>query len=152
MRFHLSTGIVAIALLVVVPAAAEDEKKTGWSTTAEVGLVVTSGNSDTQTIRFKDETTRTWERFTFRIKAGAIRAETTTTTRTAVDVGAGPVVSETESTETNAEAYYFEGWFDKKVHDKFFWFVGAGWDRNRPAGVDSRTTAFSGVGNILARR
>jgi putative salt-induced outer membrane protein len=142
MRFH---WFIAIALLVVVPASAEDEKKTGWSNIAEVGFVATSGNSETQTLSFKDETTRSWEKSSFRIKVGGLRAETTTTTRTADDLGN---ISETESTVINAEAYYFEGRFNKKIHDKFFWFTGAGWDRNRPAGIDRRTTAFGGVGNI----
>jgi putative salt-induced outer membrane protein YdiY len=147
MRLYL-LAIVAIVLLVVVPASAEDEKETGWFNTAEVGIVVTSGNSETETLSFKEETKRVWERSEFRIKAGAIRAETTTTTRMAVDLGGGPVVTETDLTATNAEAYYLEARFDKKIHDRFFWFSGAGWDRNEPGGIDSRTTAFGGVGNI----
>lgn len=151
MRFLSWLAFVVIALLVVVPASAEDEKETGWSSTAEVGLLVTSGNSETETLSFKDETTRKWERSSFRVKAGAIRAETTTTTRDAVQAmpPMGPIViTETELTATNAEAYYVEGRFDKKINDKFFWFAGAGWDKNEPAGIDSRTTAFGGVGNI----
>jgi putative salt-induced outer membrane protein YdiY len=148
MRFHL-LAIVAIALLVVVPISAEDEKKTGWSSTAEVGVVMTSGNSETETFSFKDETTRSWEKSSFRIKAGAIRAESTTVAlREAVGTPGSFVIEETKATTTSAEVYYFEGRFDKKIHDKFFWFAGAGWDRNRPAGIDSRTAAFGGVGNI----
>ena len=146
MRFHLVAVIAAIALPVVVPASAEDEKKTGWSSTAEVGVVVTSGNSEIQTLSFKDETTRSWEKSSFRIKAGAIRAETTTLAPVAV--GTPGSFSRSKVTKTNAEVYYFEGRFDKKIHDRFFWFTGAGWNRNRPAGIDSRTTVFGGVGNI----
>jgi putative salt-induced outer membrane protein YdiY len=150
MFFRLFITIAAIALFVVVPAFAEDEEKIGWSTTAEVGIIATSGNSETQTLSFKDETIRRWEKSSFRIKAGALRAETTTTTPEAVQlVPAGPIViNEPESKATNAEAYYFEGRYNRKIHDKFFWFAGAGWDQNRPAGIDSRTTAFGGVGNL----
>jgi len=144
MRFYPA---LLIALFVVFPVSAEAKKKTGWSTTAEAGIVVTSGNSDTQTVSFKDQTTRTWEKSTLRFKAGAIRSETTTTTRTAVDLGGGPVVTETELTATNAESYYFEGRFDKRIHENLFWFAGAGWDKNEPGGIDNRTTAFGGVGN-----
>jgi len=146
MRFRSSMAAGALALLVVFPASAEGEKKTGWSSTAEVGVVVTSGNSETETFSFKNETTRRWEKSSFRIKAGAIRAETTTLAPIAV----GTLVSFTRDkvTTTNAELYYFEGRFDKKIHEKLFWFAGAGWDKNEPAGIDSRATAFGGVGNV----
>ncbi|MEE8411872.1 MAG: DUF481 domain-containing protein [Acidobacteriota bacterium] len=148
MRFRWFAAIAVVVLVGLTPAYAEKEKKTGWSSTAELGFVMTNGNSDTQTLNLKNESTRSWEKSSFRIKVGAIRAETTTTTRIAIDSGSGPFVSETESTATNAEAYYFEGRFDRKIHDEFFWFAGAGWDRNRPAGIDNRTTGFGGVGNI----
>ena len=57
------------------------------------------------------------------------------------------VVNEVDSTSTSAESYYFEGRYDRDITDRFFWFAGAGWDQNRPAGIDQRYTAFSGVGN-----
>ncbi len=149
MRCRYSLVMVLLAGLVVLPAFAADEKETGWSSTAEVGLVVTSGNSETETLSFKDETTRTWEKSSFRLKAGAIRAETTTTTRTAELVAPAPItVIENRTTTTNAEAYYFEGRYDHEIHEKFFWFAGAGWDKNEPGGIDSRTKLFGGVGNV----
>ncbi len=123
MRFH---WFIAIALLVVVPASAEDEKKTGWSNIAEVGFVATSGNSETQTLSFKDETTRSWEKSSFRIKAGMIRAETTTP----VAVGTPGIFTKSKITATSAELFYFEGRFVKKIRERFFWFAGAGWDKN----------------------
>ena len=144
MRFHLIT-IVAIAVLIVVPVSAEDEREIGWSCSADLGLVMTSGNSEIQTFSFKGETTRSWEKSSFRLKAGAIRAETTTVNE-AVGTPGSFYIDETK--ETNAEVYYFEGRFDKKIHQKFFWFTGAGWNRNRPAGIESRTNVFGGVGNI----
>jgi len=146
MRFRCLMAAGVLALLVVFPASAEDEKKTGWSNSAEVGVVVTSGNSETETLSFKDETTRRWEKSSFRVKAGAIRAETTTLAPIAV--GTLGSFTRAKVTTTSAELYYFEGRFDKKIHDKFFWFAGAGWDKNEPAGIDSRITAFGGVGNI----
>jgi len=146
MLFHRLVMIAALALVIIgMPAHAEDE--TGWSSTAELGLVITGGNSDTQTLSFKDETTRAWERSSLRFRAGAIRAETTTTIQTASG-DPGVLDPPIDFTETNAEAYYFEGRYDKKITDRFFWFAGAGWDQNVPAGIDSRVTAFGGVGNI----
>ena len=150
MRIHPSIALFLTALLAAGPAVATDEKETGWSSTAEVGLVVTGGNSETETLSFKNETARAWEKSSLRLKAGAIRAETTTTTRSAVQaVPAGPIlIDETVLKATNAEAYYFEIRYDKQIHEKLFWFAGTGWDKNEPAGIDSRKAAFAGVGNI----
>ncbi len=147
MRVRRLLVAMTLSLVAVVPGFAEDEKETGWSSTAEVGLVVTGGNSETETLSFKDETTRTWEKSSFRLKAGAIRAETTPGPPIARDTPAG-LSLEQRPTETNAESYYFEGRYDHEIHEKFFWFAGAGWDKNEPGGIDSRTKVFGGVGNI----
>ena len=145
MRFTTIASFALLAILIAVPVQADDSE-TGWHSTAEFGLVVTSGNSESQTISFKDETKRVWDKSSMTFKLGAIKAETTTTSRSAAGIPA--VVTEIESTDVSAEAYWFSGRYDRKIHEKLFWFTGAGWDQNRPAGVDSRVTAFGGVGNI----
>lgn len=149
MRFQWFVAVGVLALLAVSPVVAEGDD-TGWSSTAEAGFVVTSGNSDTETLSFKDTTVRKWEGSSLSFKLGAIRSETTTTSRIAEQlVPLGPItIIETDSTATNAEAYYFSTRFDKEISEKFFWFAGAGWDQNKPSGIDSRVTAFAGVGNI----
>lgn len=148
MRFAMIATFVLVGLLVALPLHAEgEEKDTGWSSTAEFGLVVTSGNAESETLSFKDETKRSWEESSITLKAGAVRAESTQTTRTAFGTPGSFTVDSTDFKDLSAEAYYFEGRYDHTIHERLFWFTGAGWDRNRPSGIDRRIVAFGGVGN-----
>jgi putative salt-induced outer membrane protein YdiY len=134
-----------------LPAAApsllaqEPPSPPGWSDTGEFSYVMTSGNSETSTLGLKNLLKRTFDSSSFEIRAGAIRAETTTKTRIVV---AGPAVQEDSSTATSAENYYLNGRFDRKISEKFFWYGGVGWDRNQFAGIDNRYAVMGGVGNI----
>lgn len=139
-------ALVCVALaLVALPVAAEEDL--GWSDTAEFSYVLTDGNSESQTLGFKNVLKRAWENARFTLKAGGIRAETTTTTRTAVGTPGAFVIDERSVTETAAENYYLNGRYRADITDRFFWYAGAGWDRNRPAGIENRYIAEGGVGN-----
>ena len=110
--------------------------------------MTTGGNSETSTLGFKDVLRKSWERSAFELKAGAIRAESTSTARIAV----GPsntnfTVIETKDTALSAENYFLNGRYDRTISKSFFWFVGSGWDRNRFAGVENRYSGVAGVGN-----
>jgi hypothetical protein len=61
-------------------------------------------------------------------------------------------VDDRETRETTAENYMLQARYDRKVSERMFWFGGAGWDRNVPAGVDNRYTGFAGVGNTWIER
>lgn len=131
------------------PAAPAPEKKfPAWHDTAELGWVATSGNSESSTIGLKNTLQRENQRSLFELKLGGIKVETTTINLFAVGAPGNFERIEDKSTETTAESYYLNGRYDRKITDKFFWFVGAGWDRNIFAGIDNRYTAFGGVGNI----
>ena len=126
---------------------AADEPKQGWSDIAEFSYVATSGNSEVNTLGFKNLLRHVRDKNSFEIKAGAIRAESTN--RSFVVDPSGEI-DEQSTTTLSAENYYLNGRFDRKITDRFFWYTGAGWERNRPAGIDSRTYAAAGVGNIWA--
>jgi putative salt-induced outer membrane protein YdiY len=148
---HLPAALVAALLLVLTaPPSLADGPKLGWADTAEFSLVATSGNTESQTFGFKDKLTRTWERSLFTVNAGGIRVETTTTDHFAVgpDPNLPFSLRETKTTTLTAENYYLNGRSDHKITDEFFWFAGAGWDRNTFAGIQNRYTGFGGVGNI----
>jgi len=136
------------ASIVPAPVAWADGPKLGWADTAEFSYVATAGNTDTQTLGFKDKLTRTWERSLFTLNAGGIRVETTTTDRFAVGTTSNFNVRENKVSDVTAENYYLNGRFDHKITDHFFWFGGAGWDRNTFSGIQNRYTGFGGVGNI----
>jgi len=152
-RLH---SAVAICLMVVaaggsaVARAAEEEvKKTGWFDTAELGYTLTTGNSDTATISFGNILTRLWDKAKFDFKVGGLRAETTTVTKIAI----GPddqnfFVSKTEDTAVNAEKYFADAEYFRQIHERLYWNAGAGWFRNRDAGIEDRYTAYAGVGNL----
>ena len=136
-----------------LPAAAQEakpeEKKYGWFDSAELGLVLTSGNTETSTFGLKNTLLRVWEKQRFEIKLGGIRVETTDRRLFAVGDSPGDfTVEEDNNTETTAENYYLNGRFDRTLSERFFWFAGAGWDRNRFAGIDNRYQVFAGVGNV----
>jgi len=147
---------VAICMLVsaaggsaVVQAAEEEEKTTGWFDTAELGYTLTTGNSDTATFSFGNILKRLWDNAKFEFKVGGLRAETTTVTKIAI----GPddqnfSVAKTEDTEVNAEKYYADAEYFREIHKRLYWNAGAGWFRNRDAGIQDRYSAYAGVGNL----
>lgn len=135
------------------PARAEgDEPKLGWANTAELSYVLTSGNSKSNTFGFKDVLTHQWERALLTLRAEGIRAESTDIQRRAIGSPASFVVIETEDKRLSAERYYLGGQYDRKITDRFFWYAGANWERNRPAGIDNRYIVAGGVGNIWLNR
>ncbi len=135
----------AVLLLAVCPVAGDD----GWTDVAEFSYVMTDGNAETTSLGFSNTLARAWDRSGITIRAGGIRAESTTVLRSAVDDGVGNItVSESSSTALTAENYYLNGRYDRKITDRFFWFGGTGWDRNRFAGVQNRYVVEGGVGNI----
>ena len=144
-------AIAAVLVAGVVTAKAEEEE-TGWRDTAELSLVVTGGNSEASTFGFSNVLLREWDRSLLTIKAGGIRVQTTTTTRT--PVAPDPLIPlvfnvvESSTDTTTAENYYLSGRYDRKITDRFFWYAGTGWDRNRFAGIQNRYLAEGGVGNI----
>lgn len=138
-----------LALIGFVPSAprAADAPPAGWKDTAEFSYVITAGNSETSTLGFKDKLWRKWDRSAFELNAGGVRAESTSKNLFAV----GPSTTSFDVVDgesaTTAENYFLNGRYDRKISEHFFWFVGAGWDRNRFAGIQNRTVGIAGVGN-----
>ena len=157
MRSHLRpfavVGVLAgvTGLLTTASTGAQEVKtKKAWSDTAELSLVATDGNSESQTLGFKNVYKRVWERSSIEITASGIRSESTDVTRTAFGTPTVFVVNEMRDTDTTAENYVVSGRYDRKITDLVFWYTGGGWERNRFAGVANRYTAAGGVGNSFS--
>jgi putative salt-induced outer membrane protein YdiY len=118
-----------------------------WSDSAELGFVATRGNSQTSTFGLKNSLVHEHDKSRFEIKLGGIRVVTTDKNIFAVGTPTD-FESVDGDPKTTAESYYFNGRYDRKIAERFFWFAGAGWDRNEPAGIRNRTTVGGGVGNI----
>jgi len=129
---------------------AQDEK-IGWSDSAELSYVVTEGNSEANTLGFKNALLGKWVESQFGLKAGAIRAESTTGDRRAVGTPSSFQLIEPPK-EVSAESYFLNSQYDRNITERFFWGVGAGWDRSRFAGIQNRYTGHVGVGNIWLNR
>lgn len=151
-RAGLWSGIVLVGVAAVAPAFG-DEAGGGWKDSAELSFVATDGNSETSTFGFKNKLWREWDRSSFTVKAGAVRSESTDVDRTqaiAPDPGnlSSFFVIEERTTRTTADSAFLNGRYDRTIRDGLFWFAGAGWDRNRPAGINDRFNGFGGVGNV----
>lgn len=150
-RFWRGLALVAVALSVTATAAVaegEEDPELGWSDAAELTFVATSGNAESSTLGLNNKLTRKWQAASFKLEAGALRAETTTTTREAVDTGAGILVRERSESALTAEKYFLRGKYRRTVSERFGWFAGGGWDRNEFAGVANRYFAVGGIGHV----
>jgi len=127
------------------PPAPPEEK---WFNTGELSFVYTSGNSQTSTLGFKDKLWRNWTNSSFEMNAGGVRSESTTVSRFAVGTPNDFYVEKDEDSELTAGAYYLNGRYDRHISEDWFWYAGAGWDRNTFAGIASRSTAVGGIGTI----
>ena len=147
-----SLFLLLLTLCCVLPAPAqeaqdeEEEKKLGWSNVADVGLVVTAGNSSTSTFSVDDKLTYAWERADFIFRAGALRVQTTDDPF-AVGTPEDFEVVEDLTRELDTERYYFYGNYQKNITDRVFWLAGGGWDKDTNAGIENRTVIFGGIGN-----
>lgn len=133
-------SVVALAVTQVSLAADEDPK---WTDAAELSLVSTSGNSESSSFGFKNDLVRNWEKAKLVIRLGGIRVDSTVSQT----VTAGSTNINTETAVT-AENYYLNGRYGRNISEKFFWYGGAGWERNEFKGFNNRTVVEAGVGNI----
>lgn len=148
-RRIISTLTAVLALSAIrQPAQAQEDKPLGWFDKAELTFVLTAGNAESSTFGLKNTLERIWERSSLRFEGGAIRTESSLTTRTAT----GPAVDnfqivETKRSDVTAESYFLRGRYDRDVTARLFVFGGAGWDRNTFAGIDNRYSFVAGAGN-----
>ncbi|MEM7587154.1 MAG: DUF481 domain-containing protein [Acidobacteriota bacterium] len=121
-------------------------EETGWSGTAELSLVATAGNAESTSLGFKSALEHAWERSKLILRAEGVRLESTSD-RFAVGTLDRFEVRTPES-ETTAESYKLEGRYERSLGERLTGHVGLSWDRNRFAGIDSRSSFQVGVGHI----
>jgi len=144
--------IWAVALVALVAcstgAFAEDEKS--WTNKTDLSYVLTAGNSQSSSFGFKNDYVQKWAKSQFELNAVAINIKTGTTiyTLTEADNDLGYTQSDESVSATTAESYFLGGRFDRKITEKFFWYVGASWYRNQFSGFNHRAVGSAGVGNI----
>jgi hypothetical protein len=129
-----------------------------WANETELSIVFTQGNSDTNTVGFKDTLTRRWSDASFRLKLEALRSDTSDDWFEQVDPGftwlpgesAPPTTSKLvkPKSEPDVGTYFVEGRYDRTIRKSLNWHAGLSWDRNMDAGILGRTIVFGGLGNL----
>jgi len=152
---RVAVPLVCIALMsALVPDVAqaqdEDEKELGWFYTAELSAVWTGGNASARTLGFGAGARGVFDVSEFSIRATGLTAKTGTITRVAVGTFDDFDVIKNTTTEKTAENYSLRARFDREINEFFFWFAGAGWERNTFAGFNARVSAVGGAGNTWA--
>ena len=139
-------GLMLLVIVVSKSGAAQNDQL-GWSDTAELTLVFTGGNAEATTLGLRNALMGDWEQSSLSIELGALRAESTQTTRIATGTSPLNFQVATRSARTlTAEHYFARGRYDRRLKGGAFWYAGWGWERNTFAGFDHRYVGDSGVG------
>ena len=146
----LALGLLTVLVIAPAVGSGQDAEKPGllgpWKATAELSYVVTGGNTATSALSFGTSFTRKWTNDTLLIKSYVMKSNATTTTRTARGTETDFEVLEQSITRKVAENYLLAGQYDRRISKKLTGQAGAGWDRNRFAGIDDRLIATLGFG------
>ena len=149
---RLACLLVCVCWLGPVAAGAQDEeeeKVLGWSNVTDLSLVITDGNSSTETFGFKNRLRRNWTRARYTFNVDAVRSNTADDP---IAVIRDPELPDydiiTFDKTLDVENYFVENRYDRSITERFYWNVGLTWDRNKDAGIESRWIGFAGVGNI----
>lgn len=133
-------AVVLSAFLLATLALAEDAPARPWTNATELGLIVTSGNTESTSFAFSNKYAYRWAKAEFLSTAAALRTES----RPKATFDGTSVVE--EPSETTAESYLIDGKYRRNVTESLFWYGMAGWSRNRFQGIDSRLSGGGGMG------
>lgn len=146
----LGLSILAAGGPAIAQAPAEPEKpKLGWSDKGEIAWALTAGNSESNTISLANTLEYRWDRALAKFHVFGIRAKSTDRIFYEVDDGLGNTTTvEREFTNVTAERYVVALNYENRFTDRMYWFAGTIWERDQPAGIDSRLLFSGGVGNV----
>lgn len=130
MKNRILVGVLATG---VASSALADEAK--WTSEAELGLVITGGNSETQTANGKLSAVRETEKWK---EAGRVEA-----------LNASSTNSETDEEQTTAEKYSANLKADYKLTESNFLFGLVDYSDDRFSGFDFQATAALGYGRVI---
>lgn len=153
-------ALVALAALAAAPASAQSPAPTAAKATqdaafkaedpglfanADLSYVLTAGNASSSSLGFKGDLTRRWQKHSFALAAGGIRASSAADARFAVGTPEDAEVR-LPGSERTAESYFGRARYGYRLKERLFYVAGGGWERNRFAGVENRWIADTGVG------
>lgn len=122
--------------------AQEAEPERPWSNTADLAVVLTTGNSEATSLSITDKFVYQWDRSEISLTAFALRSETTE--RGTPELVDGEVrVPEVEAT---VEAYSLGTKYRYRLTERLLVYSSGGWERDRRAGIDDRFNGVLGLG------
>jgi hypothetical protein len=130
-----------------VGVRAQDAPPEGWTFTGELTTVLSRGNAEALTFGLGTAVQNRWGANLLKVDAGAIRTESTLTTRRAVGTPGSYEIVTDENSEKTAESYFARARYERTVSEHIFLFGGLDWLRNTFAGIDSRSLLAAGAGN-----
>lgn len=155
---------------VAAPAAEEPKPPSPWSNSTELSLVWTAGNSDVQTLGFKNTLEHKDPHGRARVRLDTLRSDTSDDPYLLVEPGLTFLPGETltdppthevrPGAEPDVARYFAEGRYEGNFSKDAMWYrgegatwnAGASWDRNEDAGILSRTIVFGGLGHVWRDR
>ena len=140
----LATGLFALSTV-----RAEEPPKKPWSDAAELGVVMTSGNSEGTNFALSNKFKYTWSNAEFTCDFAALRTESTT--RTITNPFPYGTVVVTDTSAVTAESYVFAAKYRRNISERLYWYVGTGWYRNTFAGIDARYLVGAGIGYVFVK-
>jgi len=149
MRQVKTAAVFVGVLLASTTLLAEDEKKEpGLYLTGDLGFLLTSGNSKSNSLGLKVDLARLWSKQAFRFSAGALR-QGSSPARIAVGT---PTEYEllVPDPNTTAEEYFARAAYDRQINDRLFYTLGGGWERRPFAGIENRWMGGAGLGYAFA--
>lgn len=127
-----------------------------WYNSTELSLVLTKGNSDVQTLGFKDTLEYKASRGRSRFRIDSLHSNTSDDPYLLVQSGLTFLPGETPTTFSTTEVRpgttpdvardFVEGTYEGNRSKGATWNAGASWDRNEDAGIVSRSIVFAGLG------
>jgi hypothetical protein len=152
MMKKIQAGLAVLFFAALIPVAGKAEEdvetpeKRGWKDQAEFSLVVTAGNAVSRTFGLANTLTGTWDRDSIELKVKALRAQTAVLTRTATGTADDFQIYKNREIRLAAENYAAAGSYTRALSGGFLFKAGAGWEKNRFAGIVSRTVLAAGLG------
>ena len=153
--------LTAAAVMGVTDASAQDKPKEppklGWSNDTDLSVVLTAGNSTSQTWGFTDKLRHVWNDARFEFEVNIVRSNTSDDRFFMVAPGlefpiggapANPATTLIKPDPTlDVANSLVRGSYERDITPRFFWNTGGSWDRNDDAGIVNRYIAYAGVGH-----
>ena len=126
--------------------AQEPETARRWTNGTELSWVVASGNSDANTIGFRNLYERVWTRAELSFEAGWVRAASSSGDRVAVVRGADDFDVIEPDSEIDSQRLYSKLRYQHEIAGRQYWY--SSWDsaRNEPSNIIRQFVFAGGVG------